>query len=223
MQVLRGKTKFLLFFVILFFFTTFQTKKNTILPIFKIKNIVFLNPVNFEQNIQNNLIDNLINKNLFNIDYKKIDFILNKSNWIKSYKIKKKYPHEIYFELNEFKPIAIKKQDDGFFLINGNFITTNKNIKNKENLNLIQVIGEYETQNLKNIFTKIANFEFFKELNTIKFLKMNRIELILNNNTYIKLGNYNMRMQFKFIDKIIKTKKFSEYIDLRNEGSIIIK
>ena len=223
MLVLKGKKKLFFFFILFLFFTTFQINENNIFPFFKIKKVTFLDASHFEENIKNNITENLLGKNLFNINQEKITLLFSNSQWVKNYLIKKKYPDEIFFKLIEYKPLLIQQKKDQFYLINNNFLITDKILNKNHNLNLITVIGKYETESLKKLYTQVFRFDFFKDLISIKFLNLDRVELLLRDNIHIKLGKYSYENQLNIIGKIIKTKNNYTLIDLRNEGVVIIK
>ena len=223
MLVLKGKKKLFFFFILFLFFTTFHINEYNIFPFFKIKKVTFLEASNFEENIKNNITENLLGKNLFNIKQQKIDLLFNDSQWVKGYLIKKKYPAEILFKIFEYKPLAIQQKKDNMYLINDNFLITDKILKKNHNLNLITIIGKYETENLKKLYMKVFEFDFFKEIISIKFLNLDRVELFLKDNVHVKLGEYSYESQSNIISKVIKNKNNYKLIDLRNEGVVIVR
>ena len=223
MLVLKGKKKLFFFFILFIFFTTFQINEDNIFPFFKIKKVTFLEASNFEENIKNNITENLLGKNLFNIKQQKIALLFNDSQWVKSYLIKKKYPEEILFKIFEYKPLAIQKKKDNLYLINDNFSITDKILNKNHNLGLINIMGEYEKENLKELYMKVFKFDFFKELISIKFLNLDRVELFFNNNVHVKLGKYSYERQLDIISKVIKNKNNYKLIDLRNEGVVVVR
>lgn len=223
MLVLKGNKKLLFFLILFLFFTTFQINENNIFPFFKIKKVTFLETGNFEENIKNNITENLLGKNLFNIKQQKIALLFNDSQWVKSYLIKKKYPEEILFKIFEYKPLAIQQKKDNLYLINDNFSITDKILKKNHNLALVNIIGEYERENLKELYMKVFEFDFFKELISIKFLNLDRVEIFFKDNVHVKLGKYNYESQLNIIGKIIKNKKNYKLIDLRNEGVVVVR
>jgi len=223
MLVLKGKKKLFFFFIFFLFFTTFHINKNNIFPFFQIKKVTFLDASHLEESIKNNITENLLGKNLFNINHEKITLLFSNSQWVKNYLIKKKYPDEIFFKLIEYKPLLIQQKKDKFYLINNNFLITDKILNKNHNLNLITIIGKYETESLKKLYTQVFGFDFFEDLISIKFLNLDRVELLLRDNIHIKLGKYSYENQLNIIGKIIKTKNNYTLIDLRNEGVVIIK
>jgi len=223
MLVLKGKKKLFFFFILFLFFTTFHINRNNIFPFFQIKKVTFLDASHLEESIKNNITENLLGKNLFNINHEKITLLFSNSQWVKNYLIKKKYPDEIFFKLIEYKPLLIQQKKDKFYLINNNFLITDKILNKNHNLNLITIIGKYETESLKKLYTQVFGFDFFEDLISIKFLNLDRVELLLRDNIHIKLGKYSYENQLNIIGKIIKTKNNYTLIDLRNEGVVIIK
>ena len=223
MLVLKGKKKLFFFFILFLFFTTYQIRQNNIFPLFKIKKVIFLGSKNFEQNIKNNITESLLRQNLFNIQRQKIDLLIADSQWVKSYIIKKKYPDEISFNLIEYKPLAIQQKKNKLYLINDNFLITDEILDKSQNLNLINIKGEYEIKNFKNLYTQLSKFNFFKDLVSIIFLELDRVELIFKGDISMKLGKYSYEDQLNIINKIIETKSNFSSIDLRNEGIVIFK
>ena len=223
MLVLKGKKKLFFYFILFLFFTTYQISQNNIFPLFKIKKVIFLGSKNFEQNIKNNITESLLRQNLFNIQRQKIDLLIADSQWVKSYIIKKKYPDEISFNLIEYKPLAIQQKKNKLYLINDNFLITDEILDKSQNLNLINIKGEYEIKNFKNLYTQLSKFNFFKDLVSIIFLELDRVELIFKGDISMKLGKYSYEDQLNIINKIIETKSNFSSIDLRNEGIVIFK
>ena len=222
MLVLEGKKKYFFYLIFFVFLTTYQFHQDYIFPIFKIKKVIFLNSKNLEESIKNNLSNYLLSKNMFNIDNEKVMFFFKKSKWTSSYKIKKKYPNEILIHVEEYKPIAIYKKKGKFFIINNSFLVTNKDLGKDHSLNFIYIEGEYAHQNLKKIYKEIIKYNFFNIIESIRFLKLDRLEIYLKNNIIVKLGNYNLTKQLNTLEKIINTKDKLKIIDLRNEGIVFI-
>ena len=223
MLVLKGKKKLFFYFILFLFFTTYQISQNNIFPLFKIKKVIFLGSKNFEQNIKNNITESLLGQDLFNIQQQKIALLIADSQWVKSYIIKKKYPNEISFNLIEYKPLAIQQKKNKLYLINDNFLITDEILDKSQNLNLINIKGEYEIKNFKNLYTQLSKFNFFKDLVSIIFLELDRVELIFKGDISMKLGKYSYEDQLNIINKIIETKSNFSSIDLRNEGIVIFK
>ncbi|MCI5053725.1 MAG: hypothetical protein MRY23_02765 [Pelagibacteraceae bacterium] len=219
----KGKKNFFFYLILFLLFTTFQINQNNTFPFFLIKKVTFLDAGNFEENIKNNITESLIGRNLFNIKKQKIDLLFTDSRWVKSYLIKKKYPEEIFFQISEYKPLAIHQKKDNLYLINDNFLITDKILNKNHNLDLIIIIGEYSKKNFKKLYKEALQHDFLKDLISIKFLNLDRVELFFKDNIHIKLGKYSYASQFNIISKIIKNNNYYKLIDLRNEGTVIVK
>ena len=221
MQVLKDNKNTILLIIFFFFLTSYQIKKINIFTFFKVNEVEFIGSYNFEENLKDDLTNSLNNKNLFSITKKEISQIIKKSQWIESYKIKKKYPKKIFIIFFEYKPVAIFQIKGKSFLINNKFKLTNKLAK--FNNDLIQINGEYRPKQFQNIYNIIIKSEIYKKIKIIKFYNLKRWDVYLKNNTLIKFGNYNIREQIHILESIIKKYKKFYIIDLRNEGNAIIK
>ena len=125
MPVLKGKNKIFFFIISFLFLTTYDLNEKIYPPFFKIKKIKFINNVNLEENIKNEIIVFLNNKSLLNINYKKISNIIKKSRWIKNFKINKNYPNQLTIRFEEYTPVALLKKNNKLYIINSNFEITN--------------------------------------------------------------------------------------------------
>ena len=100
------KFKLFIFFLILFFLSTFNNYKlkDIYEDYFTVKTF---NIYGLEENLRNQVYDNLspiINKNIFSIDKQKIYKIMGSYNFIDEYFVKKRYPSEVnlYFKHTNF-------------------------------------------------------------------------------------------------------------------------
>lgn len=221
MLELKGKKKFFFLLVLFLLFTTYGWKSE-IFTFLNIKKIIFINDNNLEENVKYEVINYLNKKNLFNIENDKLTLYFDKSQWIKSFKINKKYPNELKITIFEYKPIAILKKKNKLYFINDSFEVTNKLVNQRNNQNLIYIEGNYKKDLFKDIYFKLVNFEFYNEIKNIKLLNLDRWELQLKNNIYVKLGNYEILNQLNTLEKIINKYKNLKYVDLRNKGRVII-
>ena len=223
MQVLKGKISIVFLLLLFLLFSSYQKKDDQqIFPIFKIKNIKFENNINLEENIKQQIIELLKNKSLININKKKIVSIIETSQWVQSFIIKKHYPRTITLQIVEYKPIAIYKIKNQFFFINDNYKITEKLYSEKENI-YIKVSGKYVDTNFKYIYSNLDNFKILNDVETIDLLNLDRVDLYLKNNTHIKLGRYSLEKQLKILNVIKQKYNNLKFIDLRNEDRAIIK
>ena len=223
MQVLIGKRKFLFLFFIFFFITTYQNNKKNNLYIFKIEKINFIGDINFEENIKDDIVRFLIQKNLYNISINELSKFFDKSQWLKKFSIKRKYPNQIDLFIIEYKPIAVLKQKDRFFLINEDFKLSKKVIKTNNKLDLIVITGKYENKYFKNIYNKIVDNKIFSLIKELHLLNLGRLDIYLKNNIHVKMGYYDIEKQIKILEIMLSQNQNLTYIDLRNENAVIVK
>ena len=223
MQVLIGKKKFLFLIFLFFFFTTYQNNKKNDLYIFKIEKVNFIGDINFEENIKDDIIRFLIQKNLYNISINELSKFFDKSRWLKNFSVKRKYPNQIDLFIIEYKPIAVLKKKDRFFLVNEDFKLSDKNIKTNNTLDLIIVTGKYENKYFKNIYKKIVDNKIFSRIKELHLLNLGRLDLYLKSNIHIKMGYYDIEKQIKILEIMLSQNQNLTYIDLRNENTVIVK
>lgn len=223
MQVLIGKRKFLFLFFLFFFFTTYQNNKKNNLYIFKIEKINFIGDINFEENIKDDIVRFLIQKNLYNISINELSKFFDKSQWLKKFSIKRKYPNQIDLFIIEYKPIAVLKKKDLFFLINEDFKLSKKVIKTNNKLDLIVITGKYENKYFKNIYNRIVDNKIFSLIKELHLLNLGRLDLYLKNNIHVKMRYYDIEKQIKILEMMLSQNQNLTYIDLRNENAVIVK
>jgi cell division septal protein FtsQ len=222
-QVSKGKAKICLLLLIFLLFTTYNLNIKINLPFFKIKNIDFRNQLYLEENIKSDIIDNFTNKSLINLSKKNLNKYFEKSKWVDSYKLKKKYPNTILIILNEHKPIAIYSKDNLSYLVNNNYILTKKIINTQTDIDLINLKGEFDAKQFKDIYSNLITTNFLKQVKEIKIKSLNRMDLLLFNNIKVSFGEYSSKKQIEVLKQILKKYPNIERVDLRNEGRAVIK
>ena len=222
-QVSKGKAKICLLLLIFLLFTTYNLNIKINLPFFKIKNIDFRNQLYLEENIKSDIIDNFTNKSLINLSKKNLNKHFEKSKWVDSYKLKKKYPNTILIILNEHKPIAIYSKDNLSYLVNNNYILTKNIINIQADIDLINLKGEFDANQFKDIYSNLITTNFLKKVKEIKIKSLNRMDLLLFNNIKVSFGEYSSKKQIEVLKQILKKYPNIERVDLRNEGRVVIK
>ena len=87
----------------------------------------------------------------------------------------------------------------------------------------ILISGIYKKELLKKNFFNITKFSIAKDIKSIKILNLNRYDVYLKNNVYVKLGDYDINLQMKTLTQIMKKYQNLNTIDLRNKGRAVIK
>ena len=74
----------------------------------------------------------------------------------------------------------------------------------------------------KKFFSKIKNHDvFFSKIKVVNYVYNNRWNIILKNGQLIKLGNYNLNKQIKYVNFILNNQT-PKIIDLRYDGRIVV-
>ena len=218
----KGKKIRIIILILLFFFlTTYNYNQNIVFPFFKIEQIEFRGDNLIEENIKNQIIKELQNKSLFFLKKKNFKNILSNSNWIESFKIKKSYPNKIIIIFNELLPVAFYSNQGNNYLINSEYINSNK-IYSKEINSLIKVSGNYNSIKLKKIYLNLKLFPYLKKnIYEIKYLNSERWDMFTQK-TKIQLGRYDFEKQFKYIEIILRKNNNIKIIDMRVKNRIVI-
>ena len=176
-------------------------------------------------NIQNlkisNELSNLFYKDIFFMDKKEINNIMNKYNLIEEYSIKRIYPSTINVKIKPTKYLA-RTSNDNKLLVGAN----GKLIKNEENNEILPYIfGEFNSTDFLDLKKNIEQSKFtFKELKTLYFFQSNRWDILTNNDILIKLPLNNSLELLNLAYKIINNDKIEKkIIDLRVKNHLIIK
>jgi cell division septal protein FtsQ len=147
--------------------------------------------------------------------------LFNKNTWIESVIFTKKFPDTLEVSILEYSPIAYFKKNKLTYLISSNF--DNFLVSNNSFL-----VGLMEVKNIKNMtnfkifFLKIKNYDiFFSRIKVIDNVYEGRWNVILKSGQLIKLGNYNLDKQVKYINFLLNNKA-ATIIDLRYEGRAIV-
>ena len=176
-------------------------------------------------NIQNlkisNELSNLFYKDIFFMDKKEINNIMNKYNFIEEYSIKRIYPSTINVKIKPTKYLA-RTSNDNKLLVGAN----GKLIKNEENNEILPYIfGEFNSTDFLDLKKNIEQSKFtFKELKTLYFFQSNRWDILTNNDILIKLPLNNSLESLNLAYKIINNDEIEKkIIDLRVKNHLIIK
>ena len=171
-------------------------------------------------NISNEL-SNLFYKNVFFIDKKEINNIMNKYNIIEEYNIKRIYPSSINVKIKPTRYLA-RISNNNQLLVGAN----GKLIKDKENTEILpNIFGEFNSKNFLTLKKNIDESKFtFKEFKTLYYFKSNRWDILTNNNILIKLPLNSTLQSLNLAYKIINNDEIEKkIIDLRIKNHLIIR
>ncbi|MDB9738812.1 cell division protein FtsQ [Candidatus Pelagibacter sp.] len=186
------------------------------------KNINTYGLSDIENSKISNEIGNLFYKNIFFMDKKAINKIMNTYNVIEEYSIKRIYPSTINVKIKPTKYLARISNDDQLLVgANGKFIKIEDNDDE-----LPYIFGEFNSKDFLTIKKNINQSKFtFRKFKTLFFFKSNRWDILTNNDVLIKLSLNNSLDSLNLAYKIINNSEFKKIkiIDLRIKDHLIIK
>jgi len=161
-------------------------------------------------------------RNIFFINKKDIEKILNSYDIIDNYSITKKYPSSLEIRISKAKFLAntIIDGEIFFFGSNGKFIESDELEKN-----LPIVFGKTSLKNFLDIKRKIDDSIIkYENIESLFFFPVGRWDIKLKNGALLKLPTKNVVSALDISNKILSSDNFKkiEIIDLRISNQIII-
>ena len=209
----------------IFFFILFATLNNDNFLKFEFKEInqVKIYGLNDHEKFKLKKKLNLIlSKNIFFLDKKEIQKILDNINVIDNYTIKKRYPSSLEIRINKTIFLANVYSKEKIFYLgsNGKLIETKQQKKD-----LINIFGQFDINSFF-IFLKNVNDSKFEltEIKNLFFFKSGRWDLETNSGVLIKLPKNDLKDILDLSFKILEKKKFNEVkiLDFRQKNQVII-
>lgn len=218
----RKNKKILIYFFLLILVGSINNNSINNLKFEKIKNI---NIFGLDENDQKKILYNLNNldlKNIFFINKKKFQSIIDSNSLVEEYHITKKYPHSIDINIKKTNFIARINKNGKFFLLGNNGKISDNDISN---IQLPYVFGNpalNEVVKLKKIIDQ-SNIKY-SEINSLYYFKSNRWDLKLDKNIIIKLPERIKKETLNEISIFLKNIKLqnTKIVDARIKNQIII-
>ena len=194
---------------------------------FKFENIKNINVIGLGHNDNQVLLYNIIDLNLGNIfflDKKNINEIINSNTLIHDYEIFKRYPHSIDINAKRTKFLARIKDNKNFFLIgsNGKLSPIYNKDKNKY---LPFIFGKPKIDQFLKFKKKIDDSKFkYKDINNLFFFSSDRWDIQLKNDLLIKLPSKNIKITLDLVsDFLLENDNNSiKIVDARIQNQIIL-
>ena len=202
--------------------TTFNLASSNFINIFFPIKVIEYNKTFFLMESTKSKVNNLLkNKSLLWINTKQAKNLFNKNIWVKTVMFTKKFPNTLQISVLEYSAIAYFKKNKLIYLINDNF--KNSLIDKNANLeNLIEVKNMKNMKDFKTFFLKIINEDvFFSKIKVINYIHDSRWDVVLKDGQLIKLGNYNLNKQVKYLNFILNNQT-AKIIDLRYDGRVVL-
>ena len=218
----RKSKKILIYFFLLVLVGSINNNSINNLKFEKIKNI---NIFGLDENDQIILLDNLKNldlKNIFFVNKKYFQNILENNSLVEEYNVIKKYPHSIDINIKKTNFIARISKNGKFFLIGNN---GKLSVNNNSGIELPYIFGNPEIKEvleLKKIIDQ-SNIDYSK-IKSLYYFKSKRWDLKFTNSIVLKLPE---KIEKETLDKIsifLKNIKLEnkEIVDARIKKQIII-
>ena len=208
----RKSKKILIYFFLLVLVGSINNNSINNLKFEKIKNI---NIFGLDENDQKIILYNLNSldlKNIFLINKRKFQNIIESNSLVEEYNVIKKYPHSIDINIKKTNFIARINKNGKFFLLGNNGKLSNSDISN---IQLPYIFGSPEIKEvveLKKIIDQ-SNIEY-SQIESLYYFKSNRWDLKFTNNFLIKLPE---KIDKETLDKI---SFFLENIELENKKKL---
>jgi cell division protein FtsQ len=219
----KGKKILIYFFLLLLVGSINNDTINSI----KFENIKNINILGLGHNDNQVLLYNIIDLNLGNIfflDKKNINEIINSNTLIHDYEIFKRYPHSIDINIKRTKFFARIKDNKNFFLIGSNGKLSH--IKHKDKINYLPFIyGKPEIDQFLKFKTIVDNSKFkYKDINNLYFFSSNRWDIQLKNDLLIKLPSKNIKKTLDLVSNfLLENNNVSiKIVDARIQNQIIL-
>ena len=218
----RKSKKILIYFFLLILVGSINNNSINNLKFEKIKNI---NIFGLDENDQKIILYNLNNldlKNIFFINKKKFQNIIESNSLVEEYNVIKKYPHSIDINIKKTNFIARINKNGKFFLIGNNGKLSDNN---NSGIELPYIFGNPEIKEvleLKKIIDQ-SNIDY-SQIKSLYYFKSKRWDLKFTNNMIIKLPE---KIEKEILDKIsifLKNIKLEnqKIVDARIKNQIII-
>ena len=218
----RKSKKILIYFFLLILVGSINNNSINNLRLEKVKKI---NIFGLDENDQKILLYNLNNldlKNIFFINKKSFQNIIENNSLVEDYKVIKKYPYSIDVNIKKTNFIARINKNGNFFLVgnNGKF-SINNNLETK----LPYIFGNPEIKKVLELKKIIDNSNIkYSQIEALYYFKSDRWDLKLNDNIIIKLPEKVEKETLDEISIFLKTIKLEnkKIVDIRIKNQIIV-
>ena len=218
----RKSKKILIYFFLLILVGSINNNSINNLKLEKVKNINIFGLEKKDQKIILYNLNNLDLKNIFFINKKKIQNIIDSNSLVEEYNVIKRYPHSININIKKTSFIARINQNGKFYLIGTNGKLSDNNNSGKQ---LPYIFGNPEIKEvleLKKIIDQ-SNIDY-SQIKSLYYFKSKRWDIKLTSNTIIKLPEKIERETLNKISIFLKNFKLEnkEIVDARIKNQIII-
>ena len=218
----RKSKKILIYFFLLFLVGSINNININNLKFQSIKNINVTGLENEDNSIISKKIKNLKLDNIYLINKKDLNTLIESNNLVEKYFIFKKYPSSLNINIDKTSFLARISKNGKIYDLGSN----GKLIENKYSNNQLPfVFGNPEIIEFFNIKKIIDESQIsFEEIESLYFFLSKRWDLKLRNNIIIKLPNDNTKEGLKLVSEFLHNNEFKDIkiIDARIKNQIIL-
>ena len=218
----RKSKKILIYFFLLFLVGSINNININNLKFQNVKNINVTGLENEDNLIISKKIKNLKLDNIYLINKKDLNTLIESNNLVEKYFIFKKYPSSLNINIDKTSFLArISKNGKIYDLGSNGKLIENENSNNE----LPFVFGNPEIVEFFNIKKIIDESQIsFEEIESLYFFLSKRWDLKLRNNIIIKLPNDNTKEGLKLVSEFLHNNEFKDIkiIDARIKNQIIL-
>ena len=218
----RKSKKILIYFFLLFLVGSINNINIDNLKFQSIKNINVTGLENEDNSIISKKIKNLKLDNIYLINKKDLNTLIESNNLVEKYFIFKKYPSSLNINIDKTSFLARISKNGTIYDLGSN----GKLIENKYSNNQLPfVFGNPEIIEFFNIKKIIDESQIsFEEIESLYFFLSKRWDLELRNNIIIKLPNDNIKESLKLASEFLHNNEFKDIkiIDARIKNQIIL-
>ena len=218
----RKSKKILIYFFLLFLVGSINNINIDNLKFQSIKNINVTGLENEDNSIISKKIKNLKLNNIYLINKKDLNTLIESNNLVEKYFIFKKYPSSLNINIDKTSFLARISKNGKIYDLGSN----GKLIENKYSNNQLPfVFGNPEIIEFFNIKKIIDESQIsFEEIESLYFFLSKRWDLELRNNIIIKLPNDNIKESLKLASEFLHNNEFKDIkiIDARIKNQIIL-
>ena len=218
----RKSKKILIYFFLLFLVGSINNINIDNLKFQSIKNINVTGLENEDNSIISKKIKNLKLDNIYLINKKDLNTLIESNNLVEKYFIFKKYPYSLDINIDKTSFLARISKNGKIYDLGSN----GKLIENKYSNNQLPfVFGNPEIIEFFNIKKIIDESQIsFEEIESLYFFLSKRWDLELRNNIIIRLPNDNIKESLKLASEFLHNNEFKDIkiIDARIKNQIIL-
>ena len=218
----RKSKKILIYFFLLILVGSINNINISNLKFQSVKNINVTGLENEDNSIISKKIKNLRLNNIYLINKKDLNTLIESNNLVEKYFIFKKYPSSLNINIDKTSFLARISKNGKIYNLGSN----GKLIKNKYSNNQLPfVFGNPEMVEFFNIKKIIDESQIsFEEVESLYFFLSKRWDLELRNNIIIRLPNDNIKESLKLASEFLHNNEFKDIkiIDARIKNQIIL-